>query len=196
MAVRVSVESRGAPRSAKRQLGQWIQDRELRAHMRAPNDLDDVWLRARTRRLVPLALKALGRILDSPNTPWRAKAWAITTVLRLNRYWDEVMGLVGPRASTASRNVVELNGLPRRGVDGGCVISATQGQRYRLFSRCRGERRTEGVRRGTSHAIAILGAVSSRSFSNPFWGVSMRLTVYDQAFFQTSILGGSFDVRQ
>jgi hypothetical protein len=115
MAVRVSVESRGAPRSAKRQLGQWIQDPELRAHMRAPNDLDDVWLRTRTRRLMPLALKALGRILDSPNTPWRAKAWAITTVLRLNRYWDEVMGLVGRRASTASRNVVELNGLPRRG---------------------------------------------------------------------------------
>jgi hypothetical protein len=90
-------------------LARWIQDPELRAYMRAQNDLDDESLRARTRYLMFRALKALDWILDSPNTPWRAKAWAITTVIELNRYLDDRGSIVGAPASTARRNVVELN---------------------------------------------------------------------------------------
>ena len=91
---------------SKGTLAQWIQDPELRARMRAQKDLYDEWLRARTRRLMPRALKALEWIL-SPSTPSRAKVWAITTVLRLNGYGNDVRGLGSPGMSTAGRR---LNG--------------------------------------------------------------------------------------
>jgi hypothetical protein len=98
---------------SKSALAKWINDPELSAQIQAQYDVDDFWLRARIRGLMPRALKALGRILDSPNTPWRAKAWAITTVFRLNGYLDGDRRTAAPRVSTARRNVVELNGLLR-----------------------------------------------------------------------------------
>jgi hypothetical protein len=94
---------------SKRTLAKWINDPELSAYIRALYEADDVSLRARTRYLMFRALKALDWILDSPNTPWRAKAWAITTVIELNRYLDDRGSIVGAPASTARRNVVELN---------------------------------------------------------------------------------------
>jgi len=94
-------------------LVRWIQDPELRAEVRAQNDLYDLWLRARIRGLMPHALRALKKMLSSPNASWQAKSWAITMIMRLNDYLDDVADGTGHRYATARHNVRPLNAAVR-----------------------------------------------------------------------------------
>ncbi len=101
--------------SANARSRQWMEDGEFRGQMRAQDELFDLWLRQRAKRLMTHVFAALRRTLRSPNAGWQAKAWAVETVLRLNaRYPDLVIDIVTDRRlGTPSRTVVQLSEVPR-----------------------------------------------------------------------------------
>src|SRR5262249_50549952 len=75
---------------SKGTLARWIQEPEVAAYVHDRNELSDLWLRERNKQLLLLALNDLKGLLCSPNAPCPAKAWAITMLLQLNGYGDDI----------------------------------------------------------------------------------------------------------